>query len=1137
MNHLFICSMPALILAATAAAAQPDSLPKLMPVQGPLRVHPETADFFVSPQGQDRWSGRRADPGGGEGPFATVSRARQAVRELLKSRKEPRPIRVVLRGGTYYLNEPLEFGPEDSGAAEAPVVYAAAAGEQVVLSGGRRIENGRWGERNGRKLWVTDLPEVKAGTWRFRQLFVNGERRPRTRLPRQGEYQIQALPDVPISDAAWEKQVRRFVYAGTDIQRWQNLGDVEVVAPCRWVDNRLPIQAVDPDKRIVTFDRSSVFNLVELYHTKPSTYWVENVFEALDTPGQWYLDRALGRLFYLPAGGEDMAAAELVAPRLAQLVRVVGRKDAPVRFLRLEGLTFAHTEWQPPADWAASSQAATDVPGAIFLTHASRCAIRQCRVEHVGTFAIEVGAGCRDVEIARNRLTDLGGGGVKVGHGSQRTMVADNEIAHGGRLFMSAVGIWVGHSAGNQIVHNLIQDLHYSGISVGWQWNFKPSQAVSNIVEYNHIHDLGHGLLSDLGGIYTLGVSPGTRLRGNLIHDVKARAYGGWGIYPDEGSSEIVVEDNLAYRCSSSPFFAHINRKITVQNNIFALGEQCQVERAGAMSGPELEYAFLRNIVYYRQGQLVGYWDPKNHSFAYEHNLYWNASGAPVTFNGKSFAEWQAAGQDKGSLIADPLFVEPQKGDFRLRPGSPADKIGFKPWDFSAVGPRPSGTVKAFPTAEGFGAGAVGGRGGRVIEVTNLNDSGEGSLRSAMEASGPRICVFRVSGTITLKNAIRVRTPYLTVAGQTSPGGVQIKGSGQPEGDWGVWFVNGAHDIIVRHLRVRMGGNMKHDAGNNLLCYGTAEPGVHDVIFDHCSVSWGSDTQLDWYGSYLDRATFQWNLIAECFMGQHIGGNRAPKNITLHHNLYANLGSRTPLMQHADVFDFRNNVIYNWSGNNASVFGQFALNASAFGNVVGNLWLAGPEGGYPYLNVGNGGPVRVDGSKAEAGGTRLYLAGNWGPRCPTGCANDWSGHGVNTWDYYELNHDGSTHLVDQAQYDAGKPFPAPPVTMDSLSNLLDKVLAGAGAHKPSRDPIDLRIVKSVRDKSGTSRVNTTGPWPDLATGAPPPPMDSDHDGMPEGWERAHGLDPNNPRDGAAIAANGYTNLENYLNELAGDPIP
>ena len=242
-------------------------------------------------------------------------------------------------------------------------------------------------------------------------------------------------------------------------------------------------------------------------------------------------------------------------------------------------------------------------------------------------------------------------------------------------------------------------------------------------------------------------------------------------------------------------------------------------------------------------------------------------------------------------------------------------------------------------------------------------------------------------------------------------------------------------------------------------------------------------------------------------------------------------------MQHADVFDFRNNVIYNWSGNNASVFGQFALNTSAFGNVVNNLWLAGPESGYPYLNVGNGGPVRIDGSAAEAGGTKLYLSGNWGPRCPTGCANDWIGHGVNTWDYYEFNHDGSTHLVDETQYGAAKPFAAPSVTLDPVSDLLDKVLATVGACKPSRDAIDQRIVRSVRDKTGTSRVSTTGPWPDLAGGAPSPPADSDHDGMPDAWEKAHGLDPNDARDGAAVAANGYTNVENYLNELAGDTIP
>ena len=135
---------------------------------------------------------------------------------------------------------------------------------------------------------------------------------------------------------------------------------------------------------------------------------------------------------------------------------------------------------------------------------------------------------------------------------------------------MSAVGVWVGHSPENKIIHNHIHDLHYTGVSVGWQWNFEPSKAVGNLIEHNHIHDLGHGLLSDMGGIYTLGVSPGTRLRYNVVHDVNARAYGGWGIYPDEGSSEIVIEKNLVFRCRDGALFAHHNRNVTAENNIFA---------------------------------------------------------------------------------------------------------------------------------------------------------------------------------------------------------------------------------------------------------------------------------------------------------------------------------------------------------------------------------------------------------------------------------------------------------------------------------------------------------------------------------------------------------------------------------------
>ena len=216
-------------------------------------------------------------------------------------------MRVVLRGGVYYLDETLTFGPEDSGVPDAPVVYIAATGENVVLSGGRRIAGGRWGEANGRKAWIVDIPEVKEGKWRFRQLFVNGDRRPRTRLPKQGEYRIESLPGY--TGDFLRSPTKQFVYApGHIVPTWRNLRDVEVVGITRWLDNRLPIESVNGETRTVTFDRPSLFALVSSAPwgdstDTPSVYWVENVFEALDTPGQWYLDRPQGRLYYLPQAG------------------------------------------------------------------------------------------------------------------------------------------------------------------------------------------------------------------------------------------------------------------------------------------------------------------------------------------------------------------------------------------------------------------------------------------------------------------------------------------------------------------------------------------------------------------------------------------------------------------------------------------------------------------------------------------------------------------------------------------------------------------------------------------------------------------------------------------------------------------
>ena len=377
------------------------------------------------------------------------------------------------------------------------------------------------------------------------------------------------------------------------------------------------------------------------------------------------------------------------------MVRVVGRAGAPVHDLRFEGLTFAHTEWQPPADYASSLQAGIEVPGALLFDYAERCVVTGGGIEHIGNYGVEVGVGCSDIEITRNRITDIGAGAVRIGHffswetdgigqltergirrkaampkgpHSRRITVADNEIAHLGRFTPEAVGVFVGDNAEYKIVHNHIHDLFYSGISVGSVQDFGPCEATGNIVEYNHIHDIGQGMLSDLAGIYTCS-TPRSRIAFNVVHDVTRRDYGGWGIYPDEGAHDLLIRQNLVYRCQDGALFAHHNRDITAENNIFALNPGAQLERGG-IGGFEL--TCRRNLFYYADGKAVGNYGSEHTGrdvCAFDRNLYWNASGKPVLFGPMSFAEWQATGTGQGQPHRRPVVRGPGEGRFPAAAG------------------------------------------------------------------------------------------------------------------------------------------------------------------------------------------------------------------------------------------------------------------------------------------------------------------------------------------------------------------------------------------------------------------------------------------------------------------------------------
>jgi hypothetical protein len=708
-----------------------------------MDAHFSDHDLFVSPLGNDQWSGRLADPakGGGDGPVATLEKARDRVREQKRRAQLPGPITVWLRGGNYSIKEPLLFAPEDSG----PVTYAPYPGEQVVLDGGQRIQNWRIERRGDQELWVTDLPEVADGRWYFRQLFVNGARRARARLPKVGPapenrsfFWIDSAPgltpDTPVDHGS-----ASFHSKPDDMREFSHLQDIEVVVLHFWIEERMPILSFDPATRLVRSTHQSMFRLTDDLGFGFAKYYLDNVFDALTEPGEWYLERSIGRLYYIPLPGESPDTAEVYAPRTTQLLRLIGDpvSENYVEYLRFENITFQHTDWvQPPggvdpamehaplypkAQYAAAPQSATHVPGALYLTGTRYCSIENCILQHIGWYAIELADGCRSNRIVGNEISDLGAGGIKLngtGASGPRTrhtgdnVITDNHISQGGRVFHSAVGILLRHTFGNQVMHNHIHDLYYSGISCGWVWGYAESVAHNNRLEKNHIHNLGHGWLSDMGGIYTLGVQPGTVIRGNLIHDVEAACYGGWAIYPDEGSSHLVIENNLCYRTTQQPFHQHYGRENIIRNNIFAFGRLSQIalsrippkeyEMTAHVAGQKA-FTFEHNIVVTREQPVFqgGYLaDLRKNCILGDNNIYWSISAQPILFcSGDplkqapmlSWTAWQATGRDSHSLIADPLFRNLAQDDFALQPDSPALALGFQPLDLRNVGPRPAG--------------------------------------------------------------------------------------------------------------------------------------------------------------------------------------------------------------------------------------------------------------------------------------------------------------------------------------------------------------------------------------------------------------------------------------------------------------
>lgn len=654
-------------------------------------------DIVVSVDGDD------SNPGTLSLPLKTPEAAKEKLKEL--KGKNCGTVTVWFREGTYNFDSALEFTADDLD----NVVYRSYPYEKVSFSGGRVLSD--WSETtiNGVKAFVTDVPIENESDY-FNSLFKGDKRLSRSIWPKEGSFKIAKVDDSDIVGHLYEVwRCYAAFYANTsEVAEFTNLGDVTIKIMHYWHDDMLPIAGVDAESGRIELAKASSLNL-----RQNDNFVYDNVREALSLPGEWYLDRSEEKLYYIPEEGDTTENTTLFAGETEKLININGTSD-----IRFQGISFSRTDWSQAEGSAKytltdenhpllknikyssnNPQAAYDQPAAINVNNASGISFVDCEFVNLSNSALMFGVNVTDSSAESCLFDKIGANavyikGARVYPASTNNItVTDCHIREYGRIFNNAIGILLIDAADCDISNNEIHDGWYTAISVGWVWGYGENPTNGIQIKDNLIYNIGNGWLSDMGGIYTLGIQPDTVISGNVIYNVGCYGgdygYGGWGIYLDEGSSEILVENNLVYDCSSQCFHQHYGRDNIIRNNIFAFGSEGQLRISRKEEHNSL---YLYNNIFVGSETLMYFQTTKSDWFVDDSNLYWDYENGGNVYSGdslkiterKNLVAMTARGYYNNAIFSDPLFKNASNRNFTLATNSPALWAGFVPFSYNA---------------------------------------------------------------------------------------------------------------------------------------------------------------------------------------------------------------------------------------------------------------------------------------------------------------------------------------------------------------------------------------------------------------------------------------------------------------------